>query len=183
MPIVELTVQPYGCCRRGQLHQGLNTDRGFPPDDRSVVAEPATSDSRKKRDWIVRWDDYSLPCVRQLVGQQVGAKEKFVGGQRARCASKKIGAGSADSEQRRERFGTASHCGRRIDESCWARVSMVSKWSNWMSVGPKEHPRRPSSARMMCTIAIESSCSLSGVVLVRCVPGSSSGLTTSITNA
>src|ERR1700722_16579424 len=117
MPIVELAIPPNVCCRRGQLRQGFNTDRRFPPDHRRIVAEPATCCSCKERDRIIRWNDYSFPCVRQFAGQQVGAKEKFLGDQRARYTSKKIDAGSSDSEQRRERFGTTPHWGRRIDEA------------------------------------------------------------------
>src|ERR1700677_5311558 len=108
MPIAELMVPAYRRRSHGQFGQGADIDRRFPPDDRRVVAEPATGDACKKCDRIVRRNDYSFPCVRQLVGQQVGAKEKIFGDQRTRYAPEGSGGGSADSERGREGLGPVS---------------------------------------------------------------------------
>jgi hypothetical protein len=50
-----------------------------------------------------------LSFVRQLAGQQARAREQFIGSECTGRASEKVGARSADSEQRGERFNTASH--------------------------------------------------------------------------
>src|ERR1700679_1727763 len=98
MPIAELMVPAYRRRSHGQFGQGADIDRRSPPDDRRVVAEPAAGDACKKCDRIVRRNDYSFPCVQQLVGQQVGAKEKIFGDQRTGYASEEIGVGLAAYE-------------------------------------------------------------------------------------